>query len=409
MNPNPASPSWVGLSTAAPARLLNARGESPRYTETDNAIQFTSPTRSVEERGLSALAGDHMTQFISGRNLSRNTPLTNQDADSMFATLYGQGVSLQGSRAISTEGTPLAEQASCVVPDVLCHAGTEFRSSAAPRNAQIHPREAMQLDDVPEAAEEDSRSEPRKVEPDSPDEAAVDESSENAVIEDGLHDTDAEDSSSEGLSDEAVKLSPDRDAGSPNSPKPAIKTSPAEQESGIDPSRDVGLSEEGSVVRSLMDRGILEKVLIEIGYLKPPEPETKNQPPPVNPPAPADKDRFKCDKCPKAFPRHSELKYVIPHPSLITCPNMRLGNTGSGMQSLMRAPLQGAPKPLAARTTGSGTRPASTASPRSGGATSTLRSARARSAARRGTGESRSSPTYRRITISKIMTRSRRS
>ncbi|KXX79281.1 Transcriptional regulator CRZ2 [Madurella mycetomatis] len=311
-NPNPASPlSWAGLDpdTAASTRLLNALGGSPRYMETGDAIQFTSPTRSVEERDLSTLRGDNMTQFVPGQNLSRNTPLTSQDTDSMLATLYGQGAPLQSNRATSTEGTPLAEQASCVVPDVLCHTGTEFRSPATPRNAQAHPREAIQLDDdVPEAAEEDSRSECQKVEADSPDEAAVDESLENAAIDGGLHDTDVEDSSSESPTDEAVKLSPGRDAGSSSSPKPTIKAPPAEQESGIDTSRHVDLSEEGSVVRSLMDRGILEKVLIEVGYLKPPEPDTKDQPPPVNPPVPADKDGFKCDECPKTFPRHCELK-----------------------------------------------------------------------------------------------------
>ncbi|GAB1313953.1 hypothetical protein MFIFM68171_04163 [Madurella fahalii] len=314
MDRNPASPlPWTEQDpgTAAPARLLNAPTGDPEFTETSNAIRFMSHTRLLEEGGLSPLRRAHMTQFIRAQNLSQNTPLTGQDITPLFATFYGSGGSLQISRATSTEETPLAEQAPCVVPDVLCHTGTEFRSSAPSQDTQIHPSEAMQLDedDILEVVKEHSEPGHQKVERGLPNETAVEEPSENAASEDGLHDTDVENSSPESPDGEAVKLSPGYDLGSASAPEPIVKASPTEPEQGIDMIKRLDLSEEGSViVRSLMAQGMLEKVLMEVGFLKPPEPETEGQPPPVNPPVPSDKNRVKCDKCHKTFQRRCELK-----------------------------------------------------------------------------------------------------
>ena len=69
-------------------------------------------------------------------------------------------------------------------------------------------------------------------------------------------------------------------------------------------------SEASALVKSLMDNGMLDKIIMKLGYQKAKEEEAKAQEEPPKPPVPTEKDGadVPCLECPKKFKRPCELK-----------------------------------------------------------------------------------------------------
>jgi hypothetical protein len=218
-------------------------------------------------------------------------------------------ISPQDARTISTEVPPLAGQSPYVAPDVLSRTHAEFRPSIPPTETQLCPREVIQLDadDLSGGLEQSDQSK-RKIEAHVPDEGAPEEAPEDTACEDDVQDTDTEEATLEST-DEQARLTPNSGIESTDVPTITVKSPSSEQEPEDDTSKQGGLDEEGSaILRTWMERGILDNLLKEVGYLKPTDLEAKGPSPPPAPSVSINKPGVKCEQCGKTFQRPCELK-----------------------------------------------------------------------------------------------------
>jgi hypothetical protein len=170
-------------------------------------------------------------------------------------------------------------------------------------------------DEGPDVAAEDAQSERAEAESAVPDEMELDNPAQDSMSEDNLHDPDSED---DGPSDSTTDGQADllRDTGAQYSSVDGVhlKSPSTEMQLAADAPRPIDLDDESqasAVLRSLMEKGMLGKLLKEVGYRVAEEAETKakEQRPPANSSAPSDGSRVnKCQDCPKTFVRRCELK-----------------------------------------------------------------------------------------------------
>jgi len=79
-------------------------------------------------------------------------------------------------------------------------------------------------------------------------------------------------------------------------------------------------SEASALLKTLKDNGMLDKIIMKLGYQKAKEEEAAAQEEPPKPPVPTEKDGadVPCLECPKKFKRPCELKCVTSVPALIS-------------------------------------------------------------------------------------------
>lgn len=313
MNASPTSSlSWVGLDQgcAPPASLMNGSGCDQAFAQPASTMHIPGHTPLPGDGVVSGLTGTHMPQF-PGPSLPGTVAARSLNPDAVLDTPLPRRVSPQDGKTICTEELPPAEQPSCAAPNVFSHTGTEFGPSATQPDTLIHSTEDIQLDvdDVPDDVEEDDQLEHQEVEPSVPSERAA----VNAASEDGPYDTDAEDDTVETPLEDTAMSSPTYSTSTESTSVHDTITKPSstEQESDASALKTVDVSEGSAILRSLMAQGMLDKVLMEIGYRKTPEPMIRDQPPQTDRSVAAEKTRVKCEMCEKTFLRRCELKYIV--------------------------------------------------------------------------------------------------
>ncbi|KAL2017638.1 hypothetical protein VTK56DRAFT_1906 [Thermocarpiscus australiensis] len=309
---DPSSPvSWAGLDQghAAPVMLVNGALRDPRLVFAADMAQFSGEPPSMEGRDFASLTG-----------VGRGQCQDQNGADSVPLQLEMDPV------LSSTEPSPRADQASCIDPDMLrrgaarqlsaasgANYGREAQPSRLPENFQICSQEVIQLeaDETPGSYQEDGRTEQEEVESVMPDDMSVDEPDQDVASE--LQDSDADGGDLRGnLTDEQRKPSSDFNADNFRTNEIRTKPSQTERVLGTDTSRPVDLDDEtraSAIIQSLMTKGLLDKILIKVGYQKSEETETKDQKLPASSSVPSENNRIiTCNDCNKPFRRPCELK-----------------------------------------------------------------------------------------------------
>jgi hypothetical protein len=171
----------------------------------------------------------------------------------------------------------------------------------------------LEVDGLPRVSQEDPQPKYQDVDASMSDEMSVDESANDTASEDGGDDSDAEDDDAiNSPNDGQADFSGDCGIEDSTESEIYIKGSPTERQTGADTPKLTDFDDEtkaSALVRSWMDKGMLEKILMKVGYQKEGEAKTKDQKPPINSSIAADNGRvIKCEECPKTFQRRCELK-----------------------------------------------------------------------------------------------------
>lgn len=194
--------------------------------------------------------------------------------------------------------------------------------------------------------------------------------------EDDSSDTPSEDGATDGLhafsetttsQDESTRHDleePNARREEPNAPYRAALPPPKDTANAMD------IDQASALVMSLHEKGMLSKILSQLGIQKTKEDEEDNDLKDNLQSPLSTYGREHCPDCEKTFRRPCELKYD-PYPLPVPfepSPDKSTGNTESATRSPTPAPRKTATRSLAARTTGNATKTASTCSSSSGAA-----------------------------------------
>ncbi|AEO62389.1 uncharacterized protein THITE_2106500 [Thermothielavioides terrestris NRRL 8126] len=301
-----AASSWLGLDHAhvSPASLTT---RIPSFAQTGGMTQF--PRNPVmEERDFTLPRAVDSSRLSGSAGLEVGPVLS----DAGIPQVSARGEIAPAIDTLSRVGDP-----AWVAPDSLSQTQPETRAFG-PQLPEASPRQVAELevdDEGPDVAAEDAQSERAEAESAVPDEMELDNPAQDSMSEDNLHDPDSED---DGPSDSTTDGQADllRDTGAQYSSVDGVhlKSPSTEMQLAADAPRPIDLDDESqasAVLRSLMEKGMLGKLLKEVGYRAAEEAETKakEQRPPANSSAPSDGSRVnKCQDCPKTFVRRCELK-----------------------------------------------------------------------------------------------------
>ena len=266
----------------------------------------------MEEKDFASLTGAGGPQ--SQGQITPNGARPQLDMDPVFS-----GISMppppQAASATSSEASPPADQPSCIAPIVL--GGSVPNSDCLrPQDIYLRSRETMPLevDGLPNVSQEDPRPKYQDVDASMSDEMSVDEPVNDTASEDGGDDSDAgdDDDATNSPNDGQADFSGDCGIEDSTGSEIYIKGSPTERQTGADTPKLTEFDDEtkaSALVRSWIDKGMLDKILMKVGYQKAGEAKTKDQKPPINSSNAADNGRVnKCEECPKTFLRRCELK-----------------------------------------------------------------------------------------------------
>lgn len=218
-------------------------------------------------------------------------------------------------QSASREPSPPADRSSCIGPDMLGHAAAgnsgflQPQDLVVPREPSVH-LDAGSFSGVLEEARSDYQDAEQSA---STKESVYDESVQVTVSEDGLNETDSED---DALPADPGDVQSESVAGGRD-----METEPnlAEGQTCPDIPKPMDLDDETEVsafVQALIDKGVLEKILVKVGYQKAGDAMTQGQQSsPVSSVTREPRQNYRCDAqgCLKQFPRRSELKYVMLH------------------------------------------------------------------------------------------------
>ncbi|KAL2129881.1 hypothetical protein VTI74DRAFT_7173 [Chaetomium olivicolor] len=314
-----ASPlSWAATDppqTASPASLMNG---NHAFVPTAHLSQFSGNHRA--ESDAISLQGTNESPYPS-----QNQPDT-ADYDLVGLTYSGpsiptglpQGPSTSAAEPLPEVAEPLPEVAepACIPPDVLSQTGLDLRILDA-MSTEVQSRVMIDLvvDEDPEAPEEDAQSDRDGAESTVPKEMDVDDPVLDTASDDDTHEPDSEtDEPSDSPTNAQLTLpeGPSVQCTSPDQLQ--LKLTLPEVPLAADSPKPIDLdkvdeTQASALIKALKDRGMLDKLLKEIGHPTVEKTEAKAPTQPVISSAASDSGRLnKCHECPKSFQRPCELK-----------------------------------------------------------------------------------------------------
>lgn len=309
---NPNSPgAWIALSNGrlAPPRLLHGDAKEPRFAHSGNMVLFSAHAPLMEEGAFASLSGGGEPQCQGQTSPDNAHPQL--DMDPVFS-----GSSMppapRAASVASSEASPPVDEPACIAPTFL-NRGVPGGDCLRPQDIYLQSREAMPLEmDGPAVAQEEPRSEYQEAAVGAmSNEVSVDESGHDAVVENGVDGSDEEDGDAPNSpNDEQADIPADCEMENPIGVAVYTKASPAGQQMAADTPKPADFDDEtkaSAMIQSLMEKGMLDQILMKVGYQK--ASEADQNLPTTGSSAAADNGRVnKCDDCHKTFQRRCELK-----------------------------------------------------------------------------------------------------